>query len=254
MNRTRNTPVKSVVTTFDVVEALVDLDGARIGDLTEALEIPKSTVHDHVRSLVSLGYAKKDLDGYRVSTRFLEIGERARTQMSIYDVAKPEVERLASETGQHASLMVEENGRGVILYTSVGEQPVRLVTHDGTRTYLHTSAAGKAILGHLSRGQIERIIERTGLPKLTENTITDPDELFAQLEEIRERGYAINRGERLQGMQAVAAPILTHNDVVAGSVCVYGPYNRIEEERFRSEIPDMVLQTANIIEVALNYL
>jgi len=246
-------PVKATRTTFEMVEALQELDGAGISDLARHLGMPKTTVYDHLDTLRKLGYVTALDDGYQVSTRFLDLGGYARKQMKIYQVGKPEVRELAETTGEHANIMIEQHGRGIFLYKSEGEDAVQLDTYAGLHVPLQTTALGKSILAHMSEDRVTEILDHYGLPADTENTITDREELFEELETIREQGYATDRGERVKGMWCVAAPITDPDDDPVGSVSVSGPKNRMHGDRFSDILPDKVLRTANVIEVNLTF-
>ena len=248
-----NIPIKTTETVFNIVEALVELDGATGSELTDELDIPTSTVHDHLQSLNRLGFLVRDSDEYHISARFLELGARRRKNMDLYQVAKPELDRLAEETGEHASLMLEENALGVLLYTAKGDNAVQVNTYSGARTKLHMTAPGKAILAHLPQPQLDDVIDRYGLTGGTRNTITNREELETELKQITNRGYAIDRQELFDGMRAVGAPLLSEDGSVLGAISVYGPVNRLNDKRFENDIPDNVLQAANVIEVNLNY-
>uniref|UniRef100_UPI003EBCF134 IclR family transcriptional regulator domain-containing protein n=1 Tax=Halarchaeum sp. P4 TaxID=3421639 RepID=UPI003EBCF134 len=84
-------------------------------------------------------------------------------------------------------------------------------------------------------------------------TITDEEELFAELERTRERGYAIDDEERLRGLRCVAAPILSNEDRVLGAVSIAGPTNRLQGELFEEELPERLLETVNVIELNVTY-
>lgn len=249
----KTTSIQAARTTLEVIERLISLDGAGVSELANDLDKPKSTIYDHLHTLTELNYVRRNEDKYVVTTRLLNLGERARQNMDIYQRAKPEVDSLADETGEHASLVTEENGRGVLLHTARGEQAVNVDTHAGMRIRLHTTAPGKAILAYLPEDYVEEIIEENGLPALTKRTIVDRGELFEELERIRNRGYALDREERIEGMHAVAAPILDRKDVVQGALSIYGPSNRITEAGFEDDLPKQVLRAANIVEINLNY-
>ena len=247
------TPVNAIGTTFEILEVLKERDGCGVAELADHLGTPKSTVHDHLRSLQSLGYVVNDDGTYRVGARFLDLGGYARQRMKIYQVAKPEIKKLAEETGEHANLMVEEHGLGIFLYKTEGEDAVQLDTYAGMQVHLHTTSLGKAMLAHMPDDRVDEIVDRHGLPPGTENTITDPDELRAELREIRQRGYATDMEERVEGMRCIAAPIVGPNDDLAGAVSISGPTIRMQGEQFEEELPEEVLGTANVIAVNLTY-
>ena len=88
---------------------------------------------------------------------------------------------------------------------------------------------------------------------MTENTITDREKLYKELETVRKRGYATNYEERLKGMKAVAAPVLDRDDNVLAAIAAYGPSRHLNDARLETELPEVVLETANVLEVTYNY-
>lgn len=246
-------PIGSVQTTITIVEALQELDQAGVSELADHLELPTSTVFDHLRTLESEGFVTSDDDGYRVGARFLEVGGFARKQDPIYDVAEPEIQKMAHQTGEHANLVVERCGQAVFYAKSEGEDAFELDTHVGKHVHLSTTSAGKAILAEYPDEQIHAILDEHDLPEVTEHTVTDRDQLFEEIEECRERGYAIDDEERIPGVRCVGAAITDADGDVHGAVSVSGPKSGMQDERFHEEIPDLVLRTANVIEVNMKY-
>lgn len=253
MKRTPAKPLRTTENTIQIVAALKELDGAGVTELATYLSMSKSTVHDHLVTLRKHDYVTKDGNSYEIGLRFFEMGEYARKRRKIYEVARPEVTDLAEETGELANLMVEEHGRGVYLHRARGAKAVTLDTHTGKRRYLHNTALGKAILAYLSEDRIQEILDRHGLPAATPNTITDRDQLHKKLAEIRERGVAYCGQERVEGLQCVAAPVLGRADEVLGAISVAAPTTRLTGKRFEDEIPELVLQAANVVEINVTY-
>jgi DNA-binding IclR family transcriptional regulator len=240
-------------TTLRILETLKQLDGAGVTEVATRLDLPKSTVHNHVSTLLRNEYVVKEGDTYRVGLQFLEFGEYIRNRMPIYDVARPEVERLATESGELSNLLVEEHGKGVYLCRAKGSQAVRLDTYAGMRVHLHCTALGKAILAYLPEERVREIVDTHGLPSRTETTITDEDALRDELDSIRERGYAYDEEERLAGLRCVAAPIKNLEGNALGAISVSGPTSRMKGPRFDEEVPEQLISTANVIELNLNY-
>lgn len=247
------TPVKSVETAIRMIEALEALDGAGISELATELGVAKSTVHDHLKTLEAHEFVCRHGNRYHVGLRFLDHGGRARSRRKVYAIAKPEVARLAEETAETTNLVVEEHGLGVYIDVSRGAKAINLDTYIGKREYLHNTAVGKAILAHLPEAKVEDILDRWGMPSETERTLTSRDGLEAELRETRERGYAIDREERLPGLRCVAAPIVREGTDVVGAISVSGPASRMDDDRIEGALADKVIQTANIIEVNVTY-
>lgn len=241
--------VKAVQTTTEVLEALRELDGAGVTELADHLDIAKATVHSHLATLVDNEFVVKRGDEYRVSLRFVDFGEYAKSNVDIYEITKKEVDRLAEETGEVAQFMIEEHGKGVYLHKASGENAIQTASYTGNRKDLHCTALGKAILSQLSGTRVDEIIDKTGLPQRTPNTVSTRDELSEELETIREQKVAFDDEEILQGLRCVAAPIAQPNGDIQGAISISGPTSRFKGDRFREELPEIVRGAANVIEV-----
>ncbi|WP_247004568.1 IclR family transcriptional regulator [Halosolutus gelatinilyticus] len=242
--------VNAVQKTLDIVEALQELEGAGVTELANHVGITKGTVHNHLATLEENNYVVKDNeDTYQLGFRFLDTAHHARNRIAIYDTIKQEVDKLAEETGEMALFSVEEHGKDVCIYRSLGDQAVETALYIGHRSYLHHTAVGKAILTQMSEDQIDEIIDRYGLPAVAEGTITDRDELFDELETIRKDGVAYNREETIRGLVGVGVPILHHEENIYGAISVIGPVNRLDDETLNEEIVEMIKQRSNVIEV-----
>lgn len=243
-------PVRTTEKSLRLIEELNQLGKARLTTLADELEMGKSAVHNHLSTLEKHGYVVKDPDSktYRLSLKFLDIGGQIRGEKDVYKVAEPKVEELAEASGELVHLVVEEDGKGVYLCRSKGERAVELDTYVGCRHHMHSTAFGKAILSHLPRERVDEIIDRHGLPRVTPQTITSRDELFEELERTRERGFAVDDEERLEGLRCIAAPIRFNSDVI-GAISVSGPTTRIDDEWESNEFVDQLCRAVNVIEL-----
>lgn len=244
--------VKTAQTLFAIVEGLEEREKAGVSELADHLGLAVSTVHDHLTTLEELEYVVKSDKKYQLGLKFLRLGVNARLNVDMYPLVAPYLEEIADETGETAWLVVEENGLSVHVARAMGEEGVETANRIGRRSHLHYHGGGKAILANLPRVRVDEIINRHGLPAMTENTITDPDELFTELEEIRDRGYALNDNEEIIGTRSVGAPIVV-DDEVLGAISVGGPANRLKRKRFEEELPRMVTGIVNEIELKLQY-
>lgn len=238
---------------LDIVELLTERNGASKSEITDHLDMPRSTIDDHLKTLNRLGYVNVDgLGTYYPSAQFLTIGGRQRSSINIYQAAKSKLHELADETGEYAALMIEEKGYGVLLAAVRGHQAVQIDIAYGMRSELHTSAPGKAILAHMPEKRIVEIITERGLESKTVHTISDREQLTVELDRIREEGFASAEEERLVGFRSIAAPIVSDNSVYYGAIGIFGPANRIDDPRLQNLIPTLK-QTANVIEINLDY-
>lgn len=245
--------VKTAHTVFDIIEFLEDAGGSRLTELADELGIAKSTAHRHLSTLWERGYVVREGDAYDLSLQFLRLGEYVSNRKSGDELAKSLVDELAQETGEHAQFFFEEHGWAVYTYGNAGEHAVQSGPRLGERLHLHATAAGKAILASLPRSRVEEILTQRGMPSITENTLTDRDELMAELEEVRERGYSVNLEEDHDGLRAVGVPIMGSNGSLFGAVSVSGPTRRMSGERFEEELPSYLLGRANELELNIQF-
>ncbi|PSP83037.1 IclR family transcriptional regulator [Halobacteriales archaeon QS_1_68_17] len=244
--------VKSDETLLAIVDGLVALDGATITELKEHVGVSKSTVHRHLTTLERHQYVVKEGDTYHVGLRFLDLGGYARDRKAAHKIVEPKVGELAEETGQICQFIVEEHSLGVFLYREWAGDTVRTGARVGTRSHLHQTAAGKAILSQLPPARVDEIVDRWGLPGETEHTITERDELAAELETIRDRGYSVDKDEHTEGLWAVGAPVNGPDGGVLGGLSVAGPTHRMKG-KFEEEIPGILLRIANECQLDVAY-
>lgn len=247
--------VQSVSIACAVMETLRTEDGATVSEIASQIDRSPAAVHTHLATLTDEAFVVKAGDRYRLSPRFITFGEHVRNSSEVFEAGIEEIDRLADETDEAINLNIEHDGLEVSLYQAFGDKAVGTGFHvkerERTHRYLHYSAAGKAILAHLPEKRVEEIIGQRGLPKQTPNTITEKGKLYAELEQIRERGFARNDEEQVLGLRAVGAPILDQDDEVLAAVSLSAPTRRLREEEFESKAPEVTENTAHLIELKL---
>lgn len=248
---TEGSTIQSIDTSFAVVTALRERDGAGVTELAEETGLSKSSVHKHLRSLMKHDFVVKEGNEYRIGLRYLDFGAHARAQIPGSREITQKLRELANEAGESVQFAVEERGRAVVLYRDVSHGGVYSRGRVGRRFYLHQTAAGKAILSRRSDQWIREIIDRHGLPKTTPHTISDEATLFEQLAEIRERGVAFNNEESTEGLRSVAVPVTGPDGDVLGAFAVAGPTHRLTDARFETEIPNLLRSVVNELELNL---
>lgn len=252
-NKTSRT-VSAAERTCEILRALRTLDGAGVTELADHMDISKGTVHGYLSTLEQFEFVVKQDHEYRLSLKFLDYGEYVKRQIEIYDLLKEEADKLADEIDEAVQFIVEEHGWGIYLYIAESEGSVPTGATVGDRKHLHCTALGKATLSVLPSEYVDWILRERGLPQITENTITDPDDLKAELADIRDRGIAFDDQESEPGQRCVAAPLTCFKNSYVGAMSVAGPANRIDDEAFRETIPDELNSTTNAIEIRARYI
>lgn len=250
MAGTNSGHVGSVERAFTIVEMLKEKKHSGVSELAAELDLPVSTVHNHLNTLERQGYVVKQDGEYEIGLKFIDLGEHARRKKKGYTSIRSRVEEIAEETEERAQFVTEEKRTLIHVFAHKGEHGVRIGKPVGTRRKDFTSlAAGKVILAYLPDSKSEEILSDIELPKHTENTITDREELSEELETVSKQGYAVNDEEHLQGLRAVAVPISPPSTGVMGALSVSGPAERLRDERFRDRIPNLLLGYSNEIEI-----
>lgn len=244
--------ISAVQRAFEVIDVIRESGTVRIKDIANKLDMPTSTAHVYLKTLESVGYVVQSKDGYQLALRFLRDGSVARNNHQVYSIARPEIDDLAESSGEVANLGVAENGQRVIIYQSEGSEAVYDNALVGEYTNMHWTALGKAILAEAPENHVSEIVKHYDLPKATENTITDSEKLFEELERVRENGYALEDEERRVGIRSVAIPIMVENNVV-GAVSLSGPKERFDERRIDDELLPALQDCRNVIEVKTAY-
>jgi DNA-binding IclR family transcriptional regulator len=246
-------PIKTTAISFEIVHVLQQEGPCRLSEIASQLEIAESTVHRHLKTLHLLRYVSRSGQKYQIGLRFARLGEAARTRNEAFHQVKDRVRVLAEETGERAQFVVEDHGLGVYLYLETGNKAVQAGLGVGRQIHLHCSSAGKAILSRYSRERVDEILDRWGLPEQTEQTIADREAYYEELEQIRARGVAFNEEEHIHGINAVAVPVHDADEKVLGAFCVSAPSHRMKGELFKETIPDLLLGSANALELNLVY-
>lgn len=253
-NNTRSTSIQSVENACTVLETLMRRNDTSVSDLSKEINLSKSTIHNHLKTLAEAGYVDKQRGEYQLGLQCLTLGGYARDHHSLYQTARSAVDHLAEETGELAMVTTHDRGKSVYLYQVRGADAVTTDSYLGIRLPLHCTATGKAMLAYMDRDQAEQILSQEGLPEQTENTITDPEQLFEEFDQIRDRRVAFDDEERILGMRGIASPVIERGSgAVIGALSITGPISRVEGTRFTEEIPELIRRDAEMLEVNIRY-
>lgn len=154
--------IKAVERAFSIIHCLRESSGMTVSEVSEAYDLPTSTAHFYLKTLISIGYVVKHENVYRLGLRFLRAGIELRQRSHIYSIIKDNVDNLATATGEVANLRIEQAGQRVLLYQSKGSEAVYDNTSAVEHANMHWTALGKAILAHLSVDYVRKLLICTG--------------------------------------------------------------------------------------------
>lgn len=204
-----------------------------VSEVASLLGIPKSTAHALLRTMCDIGLLRRTADRrYRLGWRILALSTTLLATTQYRVEARPVMGDLVARFGETVHLATMESGRVLYVDKLQGTRAVQVsVTGIGVELPAHCSAVGKILLAFQPWPEVEALLSRTGLPPLTPNTITDPERLRAELEEVRERGYALDIEEAVLELCCVAAPIRDHRGEVVAAMSLSVPAYRFHRQK-----------------------
>ncbi len=196
-------------------------------EIAALLKRPRSTVYRILGSMAEAGFLDQDPNTgrYRVGMHLATLGELARQSTSLQRVVHPMLLQLSETTEEMSTLMVPNDDEGVTVDVIESFHPLKIPGHLGGRFPLHATAGGKVLLAWRPPQEIERVLKQP-LQAPTSRTITSRSKLLQELETTRRQGYGVSRGEWLEDVFAVAAPVRDHRGRVVAALAVASPPSR----------------------------
>ena len=263
MLRPRSQKPNNLVQTIERTSLILDIlgqspQGISIRDLSEKIKLPKGTTHRLVSSLAYFGYVRQDSKtrNYFLGFKSVELGNLLLSQLDLRKEAEPFIRDLAERTKETVHMVFLD--RGEIVYIDKVEldhnpSGLRMASRVGLRNPAHSSAVGKVLLSHLSEEELDDLLVEKGLPKRTENTITDRVKLKEHLKAVRTLGYAVDDEENERGIRCVAAPIFNEMGRAVAAISISGPAFRITKKVIQEILKREVMETAFKISQRLGY-
>ena len=241
--------VQSVERVFELLELITDAGGnVTLSELASSTELPLPTIHRLLRTLVGAGYIRQLPNRrYALGPRLIRLGEGATQQLGA--MAMPQLEQLVSKLGETANMAILDTDMVVYIAQVPSPHSMRMFTEVGRRAHTHDTGVGKALLAQLDNETVRKIIADQGMPTPTIHSIGTIEELLADLDVIRERGYAIDEEEQEIGVRCFAMAI--PNAPAPTAISVSGPVQRIDEEFANRAIP-LLRQSAEFLSTELN--
>ncbi len=231
-----------------LLKALDDAQPERgLSDLSQVAGLNKTTTFRLLSALEQEGLVSKSANGesYRLGPFAFTLGARAMRSNSLYTASRAELQSLAAQTGETATLEILAGTETLILDEVRGQFLIGAAPEIGTRWHAHTTSTGKAILAHLSPDALRAALPRK-LAAVTKKSITDRGRLLAEFERIRKQGYAVAVEQVEPGFVALGAPIFDHTGSVVAAISLGGPKARFTRDRIAKLAPILKTSAARI--------
>lgn len=204
-------------------------DGLSIKQLAELTGFPPSTVHRFLQVFKEFGIVEQDPEtkNYRLGPQLLRMGLQVRGLLDLREAALPVLKELTARTGEDSYLTVVQGKMGVFLERVEGPHPVKVIELVGKEMPLHRGAARKVLLSFMDddfiQAYLREIKETQGAP--------NPADLLEEIKKIREKGYAVSRGDYLNYGIGIAAPVRDFSGTVKASIGIIGIKERLTDEQ-----------------------
>jgi IclR family pca regulon transcriptional regulator len=229
-----------------------------IADIADELGMSRSTTHRYVTTLLALGYLEQGRSRkYRLGLRVTDLGMSALNSTGLCENVHPFLEELRERTGYTIGLAVLDGAE--ILYVDRArswrrtERETDLGLHPGSRMPAYCTAMGKILLAHLPDEVQRELIAQLKLERNSPSTITSRQALRAELERIREDGYAVNEQELRPGLQAIAVPVRDESREVVAAVGIAASPEAISIAELTDALGPHLISTAARISSRLGY-
>ena len=229
--------VAAVERALTVLDTLAEGEELGTNELARRTRINASTVSRLLATLAAGGFVEHvpETGRYRLGLRLLQLGNAVLGRLDLRRVARPQLEALAAETGETATLSAP-GGRDAITVDFVqSEASVQSVARVGRPSIAHATATGKVLLAF---GAVE--LPEPPLEVFTPRTITDPRMVEREIKRVRERGYAEALGEREEELNAIAAPVYEARGSLAAILGLQGPASRFDRAAVREALPALL--------------
>ncbi len=247
--------VPAVTRALDILEIFLGgADSVSAPEIVRALELPRTTVHELIATLVDRRYLIADGSGrYRLGVRLHQLGSRYAEQLDLIREGRSAAQRVSDQCQETVHLGILE-GRDVVYIAKVDStHAVRMVSAAGLRLPAHCTAIGKMLLASLAEPALTELLSQAQpLQAMTPSTLTDPAALRADLDDARRRGAAFEQCESNPDVACVAAPVRDHTAQVVAAMSISVPLIRWTPER-RDELRKLVVAGAEDLSEHLGY-
>ena len=234
--------VQSIGRAFAILEEVArNRDGIALADLSKRVGLHNSTTFHLVKTMVSLGYIRqiKESKRYRIGRPLFALAASALDEMEMVSMATPVLDDLSRETGESSHFASRMSDAVVVMARTPGPGAFQLTDRVGVVRPAYCTALGKVILAALRPDHLDRYLDRIELKALTSKTITSPQRLRRELQDVRRAGIAFDDGEFTLEVRCVAVPVYDFSGQVVGAIGISGPVWRLSIQALQSKARDL---------------
>ena len=241
---------------LEVLDMVADAGGpVRFTSLLANSPFPKATLYRFLQTLTHQNMLSYDAERqtYALGMRLVRLAHTAWSQSSLAPLARPHLDKLSANLGETIHLAQLDQGQVLYVDKRNASQPVEMFSQAGKVGPAYCTGVGKAMMAYLPEDALEQALYRQSFHRFTPHTYANRDELCAELEAIRARGYAFDREEHEPGIICVAVPILSDRGRAIGAISVTSTKSRTTLEKLEELAPQLLAAAGEIALEARNW-
>ncbi|MFL2133270.1 IclR family transcriptional regulator [Desemzia sp. FAM 24101] len=225
--------VQTIDRALSILEILSNYDNLSLMEISEKVQLHKATTHRLVNSLLENGYIEKDATTkkYRISLKLFQLGNRRVQNIDFLNVAKSMIRQLSQEINQTVHLVIEDDNE--VLYIDKHDSQdseTRMHSRIGKKAPMYVTAVGKAILATKTNSAIVDYWNQVDIQPKTTHTITNLEDFLAEIDTVRQQGYAIDNEENEYGIVCIGASFASYKDLSAGAISISLPLSEVKNK------------------------
>jgi len=247
--------VATLIRFFKIIDLLENSSELRLKDIAEKLNIDKSTVHRFLKTLLKYNFVRMNPSNkkYSLGLKFLNIATKIIDSIDIRNIAHPYLIDLEESSNETIHLTTFDGKRVVYIDKIESIKPIRMYSRIGNVAPINCTAAGKAILAFQKESVINSIIQGLDFIPVTKNTITDKKKFIEELEDVRNKGFAIDNSEHEENICCIAVPIRDYSREVKYAVSISAIKTRMDLSELIT-FKDILIEKANMISKELGFI
>ena len=230
-----------------------------IKEIAESLDLNKSSVHHHIKTLTECGYLQQNQDSrkYDIGLNLVRVGQAYLQRLDVRERGHRHLEDLSKKLNETVHMLVLDQNE-VVYVDKVDVQhqagALQCSSFIGLRTDVYSTASGKVLLSNLEQGALNAILHDLTLTPITAHTLTDSKALEKELLQSKERGYSLDLQEHSLGLQCIAVPVLNLHSQCVAAISVSCPITTISSEMLEGEVLEALKETGRKISAAMGYI
>ncbi len=222
-----------------------------VNELVDEFGYNRSTIHHMLKTMKIEGFItqNKQTKNYNIGSEIFNGWIKDRDMHNYLMRLKPIIKEIVNKCEETTNMFVRENDKAICVLGEESEQIIKAYLMIGREIPLYCTAAGRVMLAYLPENEVEKILQISGMKKYMKKTIVDKDKLYEELAKIREKGYAVEKEEFEELINAVGIPILNKENRPVAAVSVVGPIMRFTDEKIKECIPFLLEKSKEMSEM-----